>query len=111
MRRHDQAVDLLIAVVGEREYRPVVAGLARAYFDPADNGVGPGRGRDLNAVALGALALDGVSEIDRGGVGAYVNGLDRMRGGCAQHGRNRQRGRGTEESQEATSELRRIARR
>jgi hypothetical protein len=44
MRRDDETVDLLVAVVGEREHRPVLAGLAGAHFDAADDAVGAGRG-------------------------------------------------------------------
>ena len=39
MRRHDQPVDLLIAVIGERKDRPVVAAVACAHLDAPDNAV------------------------------------------------------------------------
>ena len=68
MRHDDQPVDLLVAGIGEREDRPVGAALARAHLDAADDAVRPGRGRDLDAVAVGALALDRVGEVDGGGV-------------------------------------------
>ena len=79
VRHDDQPVDLLVAVVGEREHRPVVAGLARAHLDAADDAVRAGRGRDLDAIAFGLRALDRVGEIDRGGVDAHVDRLDRAR--------------------------------
>ena len=58
MRRDDQAVDLLVAVVGEREHRPVGAAFARAHLDAAHDAVGAGRGRNLDAVGVGLLALE-----------------------------------------------------
>ena len=79
VRRHDQAVDLLVAVVGEREHRPVVAGLARAHLDAADDAVGAGRGRDLDAVAFGLEPLDRVGEVDRRGIDAHIDRLDGAR--------------------------------
>ena len=79
MRRHDQAIDLLIAVVGEREHDPVLACLARAHFDAADDSVGAGRGRDLDAVAFGFDPLDGFGEVDRGGIDAHIDRLDGAR--------------------------------
>ena len=79
MRRHDQAIDLLIAVVGERKHRPVIAGFARAHFDAADDAVGTGSGRHLDAVAVGFRPLDRVGEIDRGGIDAHVDRLDGAR--------------------------------
>ena len=68
MRRDDQAVDLLVAVIGEREHRPVSSGFARAHLDAADDAVGARRGGNLNAVAVGMLELDRVGQIDGGGV-------------------------------------------
>ena len=66
MRHDDQAVDLLVAGIGEREHRPVGAGLAGAHLDAAHDAVGPGRGRDLDAVAVAGQRLDAVGEVDRG---------------------------------------------
>ena len=64
VRRHDEPVDLLVAVIGEREHRPVPAGFARAHLDAADDAVGAGRGRNLDAIAVGVLEVDGVGEVD-----------------------------------------------
>ena len=56
MRRDDQPVDLLVGVVGEREHRPVLSAFARAHLDAADDAVGAGRGRDLDAVGCRCAA-------------------------------------------------------
>ena len=82
MRHDDQPVDLLVAVVGEREHRPVVAALARAHLDAADDAVGAGRGRDLDAVGVGLLQFGGGGEVDRRRVEAHVDGFDRARAAC-----------------------------
>ena len=95
MRRHDEAVDLLVAVIGEREHRPVLAGFAGAHLDAAHDGVGAGRGRNLDAIAFGVLQVDGVGEIDGRRIGAHVDGLDRARGGNAGNGDDRQSDKGT----------------
>ena len=76
MRRHDQPIDLLVAIIGEREHRPVSSGFARAHLDAADDAVGARRGRNLDAVAVGVLELDRVGEVDGGGVKADIDGLD-----------------------------------
>ena len=95
MRRDDQPVDLLVAVIGEREYRPVLAGFAGAHLDAAHDAVGAGRGRNLDAIAVGVLQVDGVGEIDRRGIGAHIDGVDRVRGGNADNGHDRQSDNGT----------------
>ena len=81
MRRDDQAGQLLVGIVGQREDDPrrLRAGLERAHFDAPHDAVGAGRGRDLNAVALGAVMFDGPSEIDRVGIGRDPDGLHRER--------------------------------
>ncbi len=76
MRCNDQTVDLLFAIVGERKHRPVVAGLAAAHLDAADNAVGAGRGRNLDTVIVGALQFDGVGEINRRRIATHIDGLD-----------------------------------
>ena len=76
MRHDDQAVDLLVAGVGEREHRPVGRALARRLLHAADDAVGAGRGRDLDAVGFGLDELGDAGEIDRGHVGAHVHRLD-----------------------------------
>ena len=76
MRRDDQPVDLLVAVIGEREHRPIRSGFARAHFDAADNAVIARRGGNLDAVAVGVLDLDRVGQIDGRGIGADIDGFD-----------------------------------
>ena len=108
MWRHDQPVDLLVAIIGKREHRPIASGLARAHLDAADDAVGTGRGRDLHPIAVGALKLDGIGEIDRGGVHADIDRFDRGRAGNPEQGceyQHRERRGGTTECQETTSEL------
>ncbi len=87
MRHDDQPVDLLVAGIGEREHRPVGVAFARAHVHAAHDAVGAGRGRHLDAVVFGALALDGGGEVDRGGVGAHVDGLDARAGRSAEQRR------------------------
>ena len=66
MRHDDQPLDLLVAGIGEREHRPIGVALARAHVHAADDAVGSRRGGDQDAVALGAMALDRIGEVDRG---------------------------------------------
>ena len=108
MRSDDQAVDLFVAVVGEREHRPIAASFARAHLDAANDAVGAGCGRDLQAVAVGVLEVDGIGEVDGGGIDADIDGLDRGSGGGSEHGderKGRERRGGAKECQETTSEL------
>ena len=50
-----------------REHDPgrLSAGLERADLDPADDAIGAGRGRHLNAIALRAVTLDHPGQVDR----------------------------------------------
>ena len=57
----------------------LLPGLARAHLDAADDAVGAGRGRDLDAVAFGFGPLDRVGEVDRRGVDAHIDRLDGAR--------------------------------
>ena len=70
MRRDEEAVDLLVGVVGQREHDPVGtrAGLARLDGDAPHDAVAARRRRDLDDVAVGAVALDRRRQIDRRGV-------------------------------------------
>ena len=79
MRGDQQAVDLLVGVVGEREHHPVRAGarLARLHGDAAHDAVLARRGRDLDQVAVGAVALDRRGEVDGLRVEGDAHGLDR----------------------------------
>ena len=58
MRRDDQAVELIVGVVGEREHHPVLSAFAGAHFDAADDAVGAGRGRNLDAVGVAVLMIE-----------------------------------------------------
>ena len=84
MRRHDQAIELVVGVVGEREHHPVLAAFAGADFDAADDAVGARRGGDLDAVGVAALMIEHRGEVDRRRVAADADGVDgarRRRGG------------------------------
>ena len=58
MRRDDQAIELVVGVVGEREHHPVLSALAGADLDAADDAVGAGRGGNLDAVGVAALMIE-----------------------------------------------------
>ena len=81
MRRDDQAGQLLVGIVGQREHDPrrLRPGLERADLDPPDDAVGAGRGRHLDAVALGAVALDRPRQVDGVGVDRDPDRLHRRR--------------------------------
>ena len=81
VRRDDQAGQLLVGIVGQREHDPrrLRAGLERADLDAPDDAVGARRGGDLNAVALGAIVLDRVGQIDGVRIGRNPHRLDRER--------------------------------
>ena len=79
MRHHDQPLDLLLGIVRQRENDPARAraGLQCAHFDAAYDAVGTGRGRDLQAVALRGIALDGLRQINCRGIERHPHRLDR----------------------------------
>ena len=76
MRCDDQPVDLLVAVIGEREDRPIPSALPRTHFDAPDDPVIARRGRNLDAVAVSVYDVDRASQIDRPDIGADVDSLD-----------------------------------
>src|SRR5437868_5263235 len=80
MRCNDQAVELIVGVVGEREHYPVLSAFAGAHFDTPDDAVGAWRGGDLNAIGVAALMIEHRGEVDRGRVTADADGVDRARG-------------------------------
>ena len=84
MRRDNQAVELVVGVVGEREHHPVLAALAGADFNAADNAVGAGRCRNLDAVGIAVLMLEHGGQVDRRHVAADADGVD----GPRRRGRN-----------------------
>ncbi len=84
MRCDDQAVELVVGIVGEREHHPVLSAFAGAHLDAADDAVGARRGGDLDAVGVAALVIEHRGEVDRGRVTADADGVDgarRWRGG------------------------------
>ncbi len=78
MRCHDQALDLLVRVVGEREDDPIGprAGIFGADLDAPDDAVGPGRGGNKQAVALRGVAFHRLGEIDRRRVERHAGRFD-----------------------------------
>ncbi len=80
MRRHEEAVDLLVGIVGQREDDPVGAGagFAGLHGDPADDAVAPGRRGDADLVAVRPVALDHGREVDGLGVGIHAHGFDSL---------------------------------
>ena len=94
MRRDDQAIELVVGVVGEREHHPVLAALARAHLDAADNAVGAGRGGNLDAVGVAVLVIEYGGEIDCGRVSANADSVERRvagRGGKNHEAQRQQR--------------------
>src|SRR6202022_3967785 len=75
----DEALDLLVAGIGQRKYGPIAVALARTHVHAADDAVRSGRGRYQQAIAFGAVALDRIGEIDRRCVGTHADGFDRAR--------------------------------
>ena len=77
MGRHEQALDLLVGVVGEGEDDPVRLGAALfgADLDAPDDAVGTRRGRDLQAVTLAGEPLHHRSEVDGRAVQRHPHGL------------------------------------
>jgi hypothetical protein len=97
----DQAVELVVGVVGEREHHPVLAALAGADFDAADDAVGAGRGGNLDAVGIAALMIEHRGEVDRGRVAADADGVDgaRRRRGGNNHEAQRERRKAPDQTQ------------
>src|SRR5919201_1476320 len=79
MGNDDEALDLLIAHIGEREHRPVRVALARAHVHAANDAIGARRSGYENAVAFSAVPLGGRREIDGGRIAAHVDRVDRAR--------------------------------
>ena len=79
MRRDDQAIELVVGVVGEREHHPVLSALAGADLDAPDNAIGAGRGGDLDAVGVTVLMIEHRGEVDGGRVTADADRVERAR--------------------------------
>ena len=82
MRRDQQAVDLLIAAVDQREHRPIgePAGLTGAHFDAAHDAIGTGRGGDLDAIVRLAEELNRLRQVERLAVERHGCRLERVGG-------------------------------
>ena len=78
-----QPVELLVAAVGEREHGPVAARIVviRLDFDAPDDAVGPGCRRHLEAVALVAVDLNRLGQVERDVVARNLDRLDGHRTG------------------------------
>ena len=100
MRDDDETVDLFIAAIGEREHRPVVARrLAAAHLNAADDAVGAGRGRNLDAVVFGVRAFERFGEIDGRRVKTHAHRIHGLRARCKKHdagGKRYERGSNTQ---------------
>ncbi len=79
VRGDDQTIELVVGVVGEREHHPVLAAFAGADLDAADDAVGSWRGRNLDAVAVGALLFQNTREVDGRRVTADADCVERAR--------------------------------
>ena len=106
MRHDDQPLDLFVAGIGEREDGPIGVSLARAHVHAADDSVRSGSGRNKQPVGVAAIALGGVSEIDRLCIGAHIDRLDRAaaRGAKGKHEQHR-RDAGADKIQPKSSQL------
>ncbi len=105
MRHHDQALELLVAGIGEREHRPIGIALARPHVHALHDAVGPRRSGDQEAIGIGAMALDRGGQIEGGGVLRHVDRLDRAgRWGAGERDHDdRQPGDGADETQTTIS--------
>ncbi len=93
MRGDEQALDLFVGVVGQREHDPgrMGAGLAGVDLDAADDAVRAGRRGNLDAVALVGIILDPVREVDRLRIRRHAHGFDGpRRTGSGERGEKRQ---------------------
>jgi len=58
VRDDDQALELLVAGIGEREHRPIGIALTRPYVHALHDTVGTRRGGYQEAIRIGTVALD-----------------------------------------------------
>ncbi len=79
MRCYDQAIELVVGVVGEREHHPVLSAFAGAHLDAADDAVGARRGGNLNAVGVAMPMIEYRGEVDRRRVAPDADGVERAR--------------------------------
>ena len=79
MRGDDQAIDLVIGIVGKCEDRPINVALTRTNFDAAHDAVSARRGRNLNAISIAALTFQHAGQVNRGHVSANADRVNRVR--------------------------------
>ena len=81
MRGDDDALQLFLRDVGEREHRPVALMRRRggAHLDAAANAVGTGGGRDLEGIALVGVDLGRGGQVERGIVAGDLHGFRSQR--------------------------------
>ncbi len=91
MRGDDQAVELVVGVVGKREHHPVHTAFTGADLDAADDAVGSGRGGNLDAVGVAALMIEHRGEVDRRRVTADADRVDGARRGRGRNNHEAQR--------------------
>jgi hypothetical protein len=58
MRRYDQAAELVVGIVGEREHHPILHALLGAHLDAANDTVGSRRRRNLDAVGVAVRMIE-----------------------------------------------------
>jgi hypothetical protein len=106
MRHDDEALDLLVAGIRQSEDGPVGVALTRANVHAPYDPVGPWRGRNEEAIALGTMPLGGVGEVDRPRIGAHIDCLDGARRNKAGHDHDQHRRQaGADENQPTSSQL------
>src|SRR5690606_34307955 len=78
MRRHDEAVELLVRGVGKREDGPIARSVFALcfHFDAPDDAVSAGRGGNLEIGTLIPVNLDGPGEVERNVVARDLDRLD-----------------------------------
>ena len=87
MRRYQETVDLLVAIICEREHRPErrsAIGFARLDLDAPDDAIGAGRRGNLDAIVLLAIELDGACQVEGTPVEGHRDRLHRV--GRQRHG-------------------------
>ena len=73
MRNDNQAIDLLVAVIRQREHRPIVIAFTRTHLDASYDPIRARCRRNLDSIAIGALHLCRRSQIDRRRVEPHVH--------------------------------------
>ena len=92
MGGNDEARQLLVRIVGQREDDPrrLRPRFERADLDAADDAVGSRRGRNLNAIALRTVMFDRAGQVDGVSVHRHAHGVDGEGGAGAKRGPDKQ---------------------